>query len=164
MSLKFEIKTEEITKLHDLVYASVISGERDFDITIIDIECMTDQDFNNYEIELNKLTEMIIGLHGLKRYEIAVNVLTDPIMGVSREVDPKFVICVDCPCVQCAQDEVLFKERTGFENIPPEFYCRKSFLELSFARKIGRSIFALELDDFDHKDWRECILYKGLLG
>lgn len=162
MHSKIDLTPDTTTGLSDRVYAMVLNGTDNIDLSFTELENMDENFFKAYEVELSKLSNMIIDLHGLKKLEISINVLTDPIMGVDTEVEDQYIICKKCPCLQCIQDPDLFRHTTGFPNIPPEFYCKKSFLELSFSREIASTLFGIQSENFNHKDWRECIILKEL--
>lgn len=165
MEIKLESKValyvDEVFLLEDVVRAQLFNRVLNIDIFIKDIENAGEEFWTEYARTLNVIADLIIMLYERKKWNSAVNILTDPFLA-PHDAPASFVMCVDCPCKQCEPNPALFEAFTGFENIPPQFYCRKSFIELQASRKIAQRIFGKDTSDIDEKDWGElCILRAG---
>ena len=161
ISSDIHLSVSEVSSLEDVVRAQLLNRVLDINIFVDDIENAKEDFWIEYERALVSLADLVILLHKRKRWNAAVNVLTDPFLALYN-VPTSFVMCTKCPCQQCMPNPELFERFTGFENIPPQFYCRKSFLELKASRKIAEEVFGKEVSDIDEKDWMEfCIMKSG---
>jgi hypothetical protein len=152
---------DEVDKFNDIIENNFVIGIYNIDLIIEDIENADDMFWNKYEIFLDKISDRIIQIHKMKKINIALNILTDPIVKIKDNYSEDLIMCNACPCIQCNINRELFLKYSGFDNIPPLFYCKKSFLELKYANKIAKEIFNMELSDIDENDWKDLMIMKA---
>lgn len=162
MCLTLKIKREELSKLADRVTAVIHGGIYNIDILVENHWEMSQDDLAVYAGQLNKIAEKILFIKEIKRETVSINVLTD-IFSPQKSKDPMLTMCVDCPCTQCQPDRAVFKEFTGFENIPFQDYCKKAFTEMSISGMLLEKLIHQPVDwsDLDEKTWFELQLLKG---
>lgn len=162
MRLSLNIGKEELGNLADQVTAIIHGGIYNIDVLVERHWEMNQYDLAVYADQLNKIAQMIRFLKDIKREHVCINVLTD-IFGPKPEKDPVFTMCADCPCSQCRPEPALFKEITGFENIPFQAYCQKAFTEMAVSGKLLENLLHQPVDwsDLDAKTWFELQLLKG---
>lgn len=151
------IKTtiEKLFDSYSLIVNFINDSVNDFDIFLEqDICSLTKNDFNRYKSFLFLLSEVIIENYK-KDNKISINVLTDILFKNNiREISDKYIYCKHfCPCYHCEPNSEYFESITGIKYLPPQQYCRKSFIELEVSRNIVEQLqLNINLSDIDYED------------
>lgn len=164
MCLTLKVEKQEISKLADKVTALIHSGIYNIDIVIDKHWQMSLDDMIAYERQLMKISRIIYFIKSIKREFVCINVLTD-IFSPQEEKDAMFTMCKGCPCTQCKPNPEVFKEFTGFANIPFKDYCRKSFVEMlcsgALLKQLKGDDEPIDWSDITEEEWFELQLLKG---
>jgi hypothetical protein len=161
----FHLSKETISIMADTIKEVIGSGEREIAILYSDNNHNDDlaewkeEDFNSYASEINKLAELA-GLALVERDDvISINVLSNVLVREQVEAPaPDFVLCQRCVCTGCMINKLQFKLMTGFENIPPVSFCRRSFIEYGAARHfVSITNLLIQLEDIGYKEFLELI-------
>lgn len=151
------------------IISNSINNEDNFDIFLDqDICSLNDSDLNKYKSFLYLLSDIIIENYK-KGNKISINVLTDILFSNDKsEIDDKYIYCKQfCPCYHCKPNSEYFEQKTGIEFLPPQQYCKKSFVELEISRRIVEELsLEIKLSDIDYKDldWMVTLNYGNQLS